>query len=67
MPKIDWSFYRSRISLPGLVDNFEKSVSMLTAHIILHIIHTVIDVFSIQYTYKIFGLKIIAMFRLCFD
>ena len=28
---------------------------------------TVIDVFSVQYAYKIFGSKIIAMFRLCFD
>ena len=27
----------------------------------------VIDVFSVEYAYKNFGLKIIAMFRLCFD
>lgn len=29
-PKIDWSFYKSRVAVPGLVDNFQKSYESLT-------------------------------------
>lgn len=28
-PKIDWAFYKSRVAVPGLVDNFQKSYEAL--------------------------------------
>ena len=28
-PKIDWSFYKSKVALPGLVDSFQKSYESL--------------------------------------
>jgi F-type H+-transporting ATPase subunit d len=28
-PKIDWSYYKSRVAVPGMVDNFQKQYEAL--------------------------------------